>query len=146
MKQRGVTIVELLITIVVMAIIASISIITVGNIIRNAREDVDEYNQQFLVDTLEDMFLDGTIEMKGNNIYHPESGKSFSGTGRVFYRELEGYFGNRIFPLVEEAQNNYNKTGDGIWRYRFRQKNGDLEIYYFNDDKDVVIVATVDIP
>ena len=146
MNKKGVTLIELLVVIVVMSILTAITVNYVGNIISNTRESVDDYNQQFLVDTLEDLFVQGTIEMKGNKILNNETGKTYSGTGRTFYNDLDGYFANRIFPLVEEAQNKHNQTGDGIYRYRFRQKNGNLEIYYFDESKSVVVVAVVEIP
>ena len=146
MDKRGVTLIELLVVIVVLGIVASTGVVVVGNIIRNTQEKVDAHNQQFLVDTLEGLFLDGTLEMQGNKVYSNETGKSYGGTGKSFYSGLEGYIANRIFPLVEEAQNSYNQTSDGLYRYRFREKDGDLEIYYFDDNKDVVVVATVNIP
>lgn len=57
MKNKGVTLTELLIVIVVMGIIAAFSIVKVSDIVTKARVDVDSYNLATLNEVSEDYYL-----------------------------------------------------------------------------------------
>ena len=146
MNNKGLTLVELLVVIVVMGIVASFTVVSVGNIIQNASEKVDEYNAQFVAEQMEDLFLIGTLEIKSGRVYNTITKRGYSGTGKSFYTDLEGEIGSRVIPIVPEAQNNYNKTGDGVYKFWFQVKGDIVNIYYWNEDKEIVIIAVVDIP
>ena len=146
MNNRGMTLVELLIVIVVMGIIAAFTVVSVGNIIQNTTEKVDEYNAQFVADQMEDLFMLGTLEIKNGRAFNTLTNRSYSGTGKSFYTDLEGSIGSRVIPIIPEAQNNYNKTGDGVYKFWFQVDGDEVNIFYWDEDKERVILAVCEIP
>lgn len=145
MNNKGVTLIELLIVIVVVGIVSAFGIVTVGDIIKNTADKVDNYNAEYIADAMEDLFQIGTLDIKNNKVHHTISNRSYSGTGKAFYKDMDGAFSSRIIPVTPEAQNDYNKTGDGVYKFWFLVETSVVKIYYWDKDKVKVIIAEVDI-
>ncbi len=146
MSNKGVTLVELLIVIVVMGIVSAFGIVAVGDIIKNTSDKVDNYNAEFVADKMEELFVLGTLEIKNNKVYNNKSNRSYSGTGKAFYNDMDGLIGSRIIPVTPEAKNDYNKTNDNVYKFWFEVDGDIINIFYWDSDKVKVIIAVVEIP
>lgn len=142
MNNKAVTLVELLIVIVVMGIISAFSVISVGNIIENTNQKVDDGNVEILEDAIQKAAYDGTLKIQNNKIYNTVSNRSYSGTGTWFFEDMLGYIENRVQPQSEVAQNNYNKDGNNGSKFLFYVKNGDISIFYYDSDKNKIVLNT----
>jgi|GEM_PF-6195817 prepilin-type N-terminal cleavage/methylation domain-containing protein len=145
MNQKGITLIELLIALIVMGIIATFTIQSFTNVLGDTKAYVDEVNAKYIADKLEELFIMDVLEVNGAKVHNNETGKNYTGTGRVFYGDLEPYFGKRIIPLQDDLQNDYNKTKDGYYRYRFDVFEDHIDIYYFDLDKNKVVISLVNI-
>ena len=145
MNNKGVTLIELLIVIVVVGIVSAFGIVAVGDIIKNTSDKVDNYNAEYIADKMELLFDIGTLEIKNNKVYNNKTSRSYSGTGKAFYKDLEGSIGNRIIPVTPESQNDYNKTNDGVYKFWFKVDGDIINIYYWDSDKVMVIIAVIDL-
>ena len=141
MGNKGLTLVELLIVIVVMAIIAGFTITSVGNIIKNTQDGVDEQNAIILENALKQAYYNGDIEIVNNKFYNTISDRSYVGTGGWFFEDLAGYIDNRVEPQAEIAQNNHNKNGN-FYRFYFRISGDEVTIFYWDEDKTAVDIRT----
>ncbi len=146
MNQEGVTLLELLIVVVVIGIVATFTVQSFTGVLGKTKEYVDEINVKYISRKLEELFITDVLEVNGNKIYNNETRRNYTGTGRVFYRDLESYLGKRIIPITDEVQNDYNKTSDRYYRYRFDVHEEYVDIYYFDVDKSKVVVGRINIP
>lgn len=146
MRDKGVTLIEVLIVIVIMGIIAAFAVPTIGNIVENAQSEVDDYNIEFLATTIETAYADGTLTIKNNRLYNNSTNRGYSGTGSWFVEDMGPYIGNRVIPQLEEANNSYNKdSGDGLIKYWFQVDGNNVHIYYWNDSREKVILTTAEL-
>lgn len=146
MNMKGLTLIELLIVIVVIGIIAGFAIPTYTGIVSRAQEAADDYNLEYLGDTIETAYYDGTLIIKNNRLYNTKSERSYSGTGSWFVEDMKEYLGSRLVPQIQEAQNPYNKdSGDGFYKFWFDIEDDHVNIFYYDTNKDKVVVATAKI-
>lgn len=143
MKNKGVTIVELLIVIVVMGLIASFTIVIVDDIIENTRESVDVRNAEILENAIKQAYYHGEIEIRNNRLYNTVSERSYSGTGSWFFEDMTGYIDNRVTVQAEIGQNSHNIDGGGqYYKFWFRVQGENVTIFYWDEDKDRVELLT----
>ncbi len=141
MNYKGITIVELLITIVVMAIIATFTIITVGDIIKNTRDNVDLRNAEMLEDTIKQAYDFGEIEIRNNRLYNTVSERAYSGTGTWFFEDMDGFIDNRVEVQSEVGANKHNLNG-GYYKFWFDVSGNEVTIFYYDENKDKVNIHT----
>lgn len=141
MKNRGVTLIELLIVIVVMGIIATFTIILVDDIIENTKDKVDLRNAEILEDTIKQAYYFGDIEIRNNRLYNTVSERAYSGTGTWFFDDMDGYIDNRVEVQSEVGQNNYNLNG-GYYKFWFDLDGTEVTIYYYNSERQKVNIYT----
>ena len=142
MNKFGVTLIELLIVIVVMGLIAAFSVITVGNIVENTAVKVDEQNAEILEDVMKTAYLDGTLTIKNNRVWNNSSNRGYSGTGSWFFEDMDGYLENRVRPQSEVAKNRHNIDGDGLYKFWFLVSGDDVSIFYWDENRQRVILST----
>lgn len=134
MLNKGVTLIELLIVIVVLGIITSFSVVSVTKIIDNTAQKADALNAEFVFDAIEQAFGDGVIIIRNNALYNTVTKRAYSGTGTWFYDDMIGYITNRIVPQYSEAKNTYNKDST-TYKFRFSVSGNNLTIYYFDTNR-----------
>jgi prepilin-type N-terminal cleavage/methylation domain-containing protein len=119
MNNKGVTITELLIVIVVMGIIGAFSIVRVSEIVKNTRINVDSFNLSFLNEVTEDYYLDN-----GDT-----NGDIFDGinTDTLRMQELvsNGYLGSTIIVQQNGASFEWS-VDDQVWNLI----GGEVNNYY----------------
>lgn len=141
MGNKGVTLYELLIVIIVIGIITSFSIVAIGNIIENASAKVDQHNVEFLEDVLDTAYADGTIIVQNNKLYNTRTNRGYSGTGQWFYDDMDGYIENYIKPVIPDAQNEHNiDGGTGDVKLWFDVSGNDVSIFYWDNNKNKVVL------
>ncbi|PAT01575.1 hypothetical protein CI105_05740 [Candidatus Izimaplasma bacterium ZiA1] len=144
MNQKGVTLIELLIVIVVMGIIAAFSIVALDDIITNTSEQVDEYNVKLLEDKIELAIADGTLTIRNNKLYNTVTKRSYAGTGSWFVEDMLNYLGSRVIPIVPEAKNIHNLDGgDGNYKFWFGVKTNKVEIFYYDISRTKVVLGEI---
>jgi len=144
MNQKGVTLVELLIVIVVMGVISAFSIVALGDIITNTSQQVDEYNIKLLEDKIELAMADGTLTVKNNRLFNTVTNRAYGGTGSWFVEDMVNYLGSRVIPVVEEAKNPYNQDGgDGKYKFFFNVKTDKIEIFYYDTSRVKVVLGEI---
>jgi len=97
-------------------------------------------------DKMEQLFVLGTLEIKNSKVSNTISNRSYSGTGNAFYKDMEGSIGNRIIPVNPEAKNDYNKTNDNVYKFWFDVESDIVNIFYFDKNMEMVIIAVVNLP
>jgi prepilin-type N-terminal cleavage/methylation domain-containing protein len=142
MNNRGITLLELLIVVVVLGIVGSFGVVAVGNIVENTAKKVDQENAEILEDVIKTAAVDGTLIIQSNRLYNTSSNRAYSGTGSWFFEDMKGYIDNRVRPQSEVAKNNYNKDGDSKYKFLFSVKNGDIEIFYYDSNKTKIVLVT----
>ena len=141
MNNKGVTLIELLIVIVVMGIIAGFTIILVDDIIDNTKDKVDLRNAEFLEDAITQAYYFGDIEIRNNRLYNTVTERAYSGTGTWFFDDMGGYIDNRVEVQSEVGHNNHNLNG-GYYKFWFLLDGHEVTIYYYDSDKTRVEIYT----
>jgi prepilin-type N-terminal cleavage/methylation domain-containing protein len=134
MDNKGATLMELMIVIIVMGILAAFTTMSISSIIENQREKVDLANAEYLGDAISLAHLEGTIIIKNNALFNTDTNRGYSGTGSWFYDDMDGYISNRIIPRADIAQNSYNTDG-GTYKFRFKVSGNQVTIFYFDQNK-----------
>lgn len=141
MRNKGVTLVELMIVIIVMGILATVTIMSISNIVETQREKVDQANAEYLGDAISLAHLDGNIIIQSNRLYNTQAERSYTGTGTWFFDDMSGYIMNRIVPEASIAQNSYNANG-GTYRFLFSVSGNDVTVYYYDASKNRIDLHT----
>lgn len=144
MNNKGVTLIELLIVVVVLGIVSSIAVLSVGEILENTRKKVDQHNAEFIVDLLDDGFEQGYLEINGSRVRNLDTGKNYSGTGRTFVNDFGDHVESRINIQSLDGRNSKNKTKDGYYRFKFLIEGDLVHVYYHDEDGNRIILATLD--
>jgi len=134
MNNKGVTLIELMIVIIVMGIIAAISTISITTILENQRVKVDQANAEYLGDAISLAHLDGNIIIQNGRLYNTDAERSYTGTGSWFYDDMGGYIQNRIVPQATVAQNRHNANG-GTYRFLFNVSGQEVTVFYYDANK-----------
>ena len=140
-NNKGVTLTELMIVIIVMGIIATLTTMSVTGILETQREKVDKANAEFLGDAISLAYLDGNIIIQNGRLSNTTTARGYTGTGTWFYDDMGGYIRNRIVPEATIAQNRHNANG-GTYRFLFNVDGQEVTVFYYDADRTVINLYT----
>ena len=141
MNNRGVTLMETMIVIIVIGVLATITTISISTIIENQREKVDQANAEFLGETISLAYMEGNITLRNGNLYNPTAGRGYTGTGSWFFEDMTGYITNRIVPEASVAQNTHNASG-GTYRFLFEVNGQEVSVFYYDENRNPIVLHT----
>ena len=141
MDNKGATLMELMIVIIVMGILAAFTTMSISSIIENQREKVDQANAEYLGDAISLAYLDRNIIIKNSRLFNTDTERGYTGTGAWFYDDMAGYIQNRIVPQASIAENTYNASG-GTYRFLFNVSGQEVTVYYFDENKTRINLHT----
>lgn len=144
MNNKGVTLIELLIVIIVMGILATVAISNIGSIIENQRQKVDQANAEYLSEVISLAYLDGNISIKNNRLYNNDTERGYTGTGSWFFEDMSGYVQNRIVPEATIAQNRHNVNGS-TYRFLFSVSGQEVTVFYYNENRGRIDLHTFEL-
>lgn len=142
MNNNGVTLIELLIVIIVLGIISAFSVISVANIVENTSIKADAHNAEVLEESVLTAYEEGVIIIKNNRLYNTVSKRAYSGTGSWFFEDMDPYLDIRVRPQSKVAANPYNVDGDKQYKFWFTVRGRDVDLFYYDENRDKVILNT----
>jgi prepilin-type N-terminal cleavage/methylation domain-containing protein len=141
MNNKGVTLMELMIVIIVMGILAAFTTMSISSIVENQKEKVDQANAEYLGDAISLAYLDGNIIIQNNRLWNTSTNRGYAGTGSWFYDDMAGYISNRLVPQASIAENTYNASG-GTYRFLFSVSGNQVTVYYYDPSKTRINLHT----
>ena len=95
-NERGITLVELLAVVVILAIIGTIAFVLIGNVIENSKKDAHIANAQQLISAAK--------------LYEAETGEEIGESGVSSDDELEDFIDPLVNPWTKETDGDYTGT------------------------------------
>lgn len=136
-KQKGFTIVELLIVIVVIGILAAITIVAYNGVQQRARDSKRQSDIAVLQKALEMYHVDnGGYPACSPTAYQPGNGRGSC------YSDTAGFVSALVPKYISESPKDPDSTGDSRYRYFYgSEKTSDTTYRASADDNYIIVVA-----